>query len=139
MDRKHLARNIFLRTLEAVDPCLAIERCLSLSSHTLCCSGRAYDLRQFVDLRVLAVGKAAHRMLAGLAAIWPPGNNLRGVVSAPSPPETSGAPHNRSPQADLFSNFQYFAGGHPEPNDDSLLAGRAALELARNSTSQTLL
>ena len=138
MDRKQLARKIFLRTLEAVDPCLAIERCLSLSGHSLCCSGRAYDLRQFVDLRVLAVGKAAHRMLAGIAVILPDETKLRGVVSAPTAPEPSDAPHDRGPRADLSTNFQYFAGGHPEPNEHSLLAARASLELARNSTSQTL-
>jgi hydroxypyruvate reductase len=139
MDRKHLARQIFLRSLEAVDPSLAVERCLSLSGHSMCCSGRVYDLRQFVDLRVLAVGKAAHRMLSGLAATLPPETKLRGVVSAPTPPATSGLPHSRGPRADLFSNFQYFVGGHPEPNEHSLLAGRAALELARNSTARTLL
>jgi glycerate 2-kinase len=138
MDRKHLARNIFLRTVEALDPCLAIERSLSLSGHSLCCSGRAYDLRQFVDLRVVAVGKAAHQMLAGLAAILPHEPSLRGVVSPPTPPETSGVPHGRRMRVDLSSNLQYFVGGHPDPNDDSLLAGRAALELARNSTPQTL-
>jgi glycerate 2-kinase len=139
MDRKNLARRIFLRTLEAVDPCLAIERCLSHSGHSLCCSGRSFDLRQFVDLRVLAVGKAAHRMLAGLASTLPHQARLRGVVCALTPPETSGSPHYRGPRADLFSNFQFFVGGHPEPNEGSLLAGRAALELARNSTAQTLL
>jgi glycerate 2-kinase len=128
MDRKHLARKIFFRTLEAVDPCLAIERCLSHSGHSLCCSGRSFDLRQFVDLRVLAVGKAAHRMLAGLAATLPHQTRLRGVVSALTPPETSGSP-----------GVKYFVGGHPEPNQGSLLAGRAALELARNSSAQTLL
>jgi len=139
MDRKHLARNIFLRTLEAVDPCLAIERCLSLSGHSLCCSGRAYDLRQFADLRVLAVGKAAHRMLAGLAAVLPHETRLRGVVSAPTPAAPSGAPHPRDSRTDFSASVQYFVGGHPEPNEHSLLAGRAALELARDSTSQTLL
>ena len=138
MDRKQLTRQIFLRALEAVDPYLAVERCLSLSGHTVCCSGRPYDLRQFVDLRVLAVGKAAHRMLAGLAAVLPHETKLRGVVSAPTPPATSGPPHARGPRADLSSNFRYFVGGHPEPNEHSLLAGRAALELARTCTPQTL-
>jgi glycerate 2-kinase len=138
MDRKHLARQIFLRTVEAVDPCLAIERCLSFSEHSICFSGRVYDLRQFIDLRIIAVGKAAHRMLAGLAAILPHESRLRGVVSAPTAPATSGAPQPRGPRADLFSNLQYFVGGHPEPNEHSLLAGRAALELVRNSTAQTL-
>ena len=124
---KQLARRIFLRTLEAVDPCSSVERCLSICGHTLCCAGRTYDLRQFPDLRVLAVGKAAHSMLDGLAAILPRNTNLRGVVSAPTP---SSRPH---------SGFQYFISGHPEPNQHSLLAGQAALGLVRHSSMQTLL
>src|SRR5262249_53351074 len=126
MDPKHRAREIFRRTLAAVDPCAAIERCLSGSGHYLCCSERRYDLRRFPYIRVLAVGKAAHRMLAGLLAILPGGTNLRGVVSALTAP-----PANRL-------NFQYFLSGHPEPNEHSLLAGKAALELVRDCTPQTM-
>jgi glycerate 2-kinase len=126
MDRKHLARQIFRRTLEAVDPAVAIERSLSVSGHHLCCSRRRYDLRRFPDLRVLAVGKAALRMLDGLLAILPRGISLRGVVSAPVAPLARHA------------GFQYFSGGHPEPNEHSLLAGQAALDLVRDSTPQTL-
>lgn len=126
MDPKHLARQIFHRTLKAVDPCFAIERTVSFSGHALCCFDRTYDLRHFPDLRLLAVGKAAHRMLDGLAAILPQDAKLRGVISAPTPPPN---PHPR---------FQYFVSGHPEPNEHSLLAGKAALEMVRNSTPQTL-
>jgi glycerate 2-kinase len=126
MDRKHLARQIFRRTLEAVDPAVAIERSLAVSAHHLCCSDRSYDLRDFPDIRVLAVGKAAHRMLDGLLAILPRGASLRGIVSAPVAPP---APH---------AGFQYFSSGHPEPNEHSLLAGQAALELVRDATPQTL-
>jgi glycerate 2-kinase len=126
MDYKDVARQIFHRTLAAVDPCAAIERCLSISGHTLCCSDREYDLRAFADVRVLAVGKAAHRMLDGLLAILPHNARLRGVVSAPTAPRKG------------HSAFQYFLGGHPEPNEHSLLAGKAALDLVGNSTPQTL-
>jgi len=125
MDRKNLARQIFRRALEAVDPCAAIERCLSISGHTLCCADREFDLRAFPDIRVLAVGKAAHRMIDGLLAILPRHTKLRGVVSAPTPPPA-------------HSGFDYFLSGHPEPNEHSLLAGKAALDLVRNSTPQTL-
>ena len=144
MDRKHLARRIFLRILAAVDPGSAIDRCISVSGDTLCCSDRSYDLRHFPDLRVLAVGKAAHRMLDGLSALLPHRSRPRGIVSAPrasqssaTPQESSGLTHARSVGVG-HSNFQYFVSGHPEPNEHSLLAGQAALDLVRNSTSQTL-
>ena len=124
-DPKQLARRIFLRTLEAVDPCAAVERCLSRASHTLCCSGHNYDLSLFPDLRILAVGKAANGMLAGLVAVLPHATKLRGVVSAPTAAPSS-------------SEIQYFISGHPEPNEHSLLAGQAALQLLRGCTPQTL-
>jgi glycerate 2-kinase len=140
-DAKPLARRIFLRTLEAVDPCAAVQRCLFRSGNTLCCSGRNYDLSRFPDLRVLAVGKAAHGMLAGLTAILPHETKLRGVVSAPTPSPAarvvSGVPHPRAEREGL-SGFQYFISGHPEPNEHSLLAGQAALQLLHGCTSQTL-
>lgn len=136
-DAKQLARRIFLRTLEAVDPCAAVERCLSRSGHTLCCSGRNYDLRQFPDLRVVAAGKAAHGMLAGLIAILPEETKLRGVVSAPTAAPAVVA-HPFRLRASSSSELHYFPSGHPEPNGPSLLAGQAALELLRGSTRQTL-
>ena len=131
-DAKLLARRIFLRTLDSVDPCAAVERCLSRSANSLCCSDHVYDLNLFPDIRVLAVGKAAHGMLAGLAAILPHHAKLRGVVSAPTPPAGSGI-------ARSLSNFQYLVSGHPEPNEDSLRAGQAALHLVGDCTPQTLL
>ena len=130
-EAKLLARRIFSRTLDSVDPCAAVERCLSRTAESLCCAGRHYDLRLFPDLRVLALGKAAHGMLAGLAAILPHHAKLRGVVSAPTPHTSSGI-------ARALSNLQYFVGGHPEPNEDSLGAGQAALQLVRDCTPQTL-
>jgi glycerate 2-kinase len=123
---KLVARRIFDRTLEAVDPLAAVERCLSRVGDCICCAGRFYNLAAFPDLRVLAVGKAAHPMLEGLLTVLPGETKLRGVVSAPTPP-----PRPR-PQ------FRYFVGGHPEPNNDSLLAGESALHLLRGATAETL-
>jgi hydroxypyruvate reductase len=125
-DPKLIARRIFERTLEAVDPSAAVERCLDRVGDTLSCGGRPYDLGSFPDLRVLAVGKAAHRMLEGLLAVLPGEAKLRGVVSAPTPPAN---PH---------SGFRYFVSGHPEPNEASLLAGESALKMVRGATAETL-
>jgi glycerate 2-kinase len=127
MDRKDLARQIFQRTLKAVDPCLAVKRLLSRTGQTLYCAHRTYDLRRFSDVRVLAVGKAAYGMLDGLRAVLPGGGPIAGVVSAPVVPPA------------VCQGFQYFFAGHPEPNEQSLRAGAAALALARGATPQTLL
>ncbi|MGD0647691.1 MAG: DUF4147 domain-containing protein [Acidobacteriaceae bacterium] len=70
-------------------------------------------------LRILAVGKAAGVMLeAALSHLaLPPGIDLQGVVIAPSLP------------ASLPAGFQFFAGGHPLPNEASFAGARAALDL----------
>jgi glycerate 2-kinase len=126
VDGKQLARRIFLRTLEELDVASSISRCVSCADNVLLCGDQEYDLRQVPDLRVIAVGKAAHGMLDGLAAVLPAGMKLAGIVSAPTLPAK---PH---------SGLRYFAGGHPTPNEHSLLAGEAALNLLRDCTANTL-
>jgi glycerate 2-kinase len=124
-DAKALARRIFLRTLESLRPGDAVERALAVADGVLSCSGRAYDLRSYPDLRVLAVGKAAHGMLQGLIPLLA-GQPFRGMVSAPTDPQ------------ERYPGFDYLRAGHPEPNEQSLLAGEAALRLLRGSTEETL-
>jgi glycerate 2-kinase len=126
MDGKLLARQIFLRTLEALDVADCVSRCVICTDRVLHCAGAKYDLREVSDLRVIAVGKAAHAMLDGLIAVLPLDINITGIVSAPL------APRKNQP------GLRYFAGGHPTPNSQSLLAGEAALRLLRGCTSNTL-
>jgi glycerate 2-kinase len=126
MDGKLLARQIFLRTLEALDVADCVSRCVICTDRVLHCASAKYDLREVSDLRVIAVGKAAHAMLDGLIAVLPLDINITGIVSAPL------APRKNQP------GLRYFAGGHPTPNSQSLLAGEAALRLLRGCTSNTL-
>jgi glycerate 2-kinase len=126
MDGKLLARQIFLRTLEALDVPDSVSRCIKYKDSIVRCGDIEYDLRDPSDLRVIAVGKAAHPMLDGLIAILPEKITFTGIVSAPA------APKNRHP------GLHYFEGGHPTPNEQSLLAGQAALNLLRGCTTKTL-
>jgi len=126
MDGKLLARQISLRTLEVLDVADSVSRCVICSDRVLHCGDAKYDLRDVSDLRVIAVGKAAHAMLDGLIAILRADINITGIVSAPL------APKKHQP------GLRYFAGGHPTPNTQSLLAGEAALELLHGCTSNTL-
>jgi len=126
MDGKLLARQIFLRTLEALDVADSVSRCVICTNRVLHCGDAKYDLHDAPDLRVVAVGKAAHAMLDGLIAILPADLNITGIVSAPVPPK------KRQP------GLRYFAGGHPTPNAQSLLAGEAALNLLRGCSTKTL-
>jgi glycerate 2-kinase len=71
---------------------------------------------------VLAVGKAAAAMLEGLLQRVPfVGCDMRGVLIAPERPRQ--VPHG----------FEFFAGGHPEPNAESFAGARAALSLAKDA------
>ncbi len=67
-------------------------------------------------VRVIAIGKAAVGMAHTLHELLP-GVSLHGIVSAPEPP------------ANALAGFEYFQGGHPLPNQQSLLAAKAALAL----------
>jgi hydroxypyruvate reductase len=65
-------------------------------------------------------------MLDGLLTVLPEKIAFTGIVSAPA------APKNR------HRGFHYFEGGHPTPNQQSLLAGESALNLLRGCTTKTL-
>lgn len=127
MDGKLLAGRIFHDTLAAVHVPDSVSRCLSCADYVLRCGGKGYDLRVISDLRVIAAGKAAHGMLDGLAAVLPGAVKLTGIVSAATAPSRS------------HPGMRYFVGGHPTPNQQSLLAGQAALNLVQGCTAQTLL
>jgi hydroxypyruvate reductase len=126
MNGKLLAREIFLRTLVALDVPDSVERCVTCANRVLRCGDIAYDLQHVSDLRVIALGKAAHAMLDGLMAILPDDIDIVGIVSAP----TAARKDHRG--------LRYFAGGHPTPNEQSLLAGAAALNLLHDCAKETL-
>ena len=77
------------------------------------------DLTRCRHLRIVAVGKAAGAMLEAVISrlALPPEIDLQGIVIAPS--LTSSLPEG----------FQFFAGGHPLPNDASFAGARAVLNL----------
>src|SRR5215472_9944040 len=126
MNGKQLARQIFQNTLQAINVSDSISRCLGCTHGVLSCGDKRYDLLGVLDLRVIAVGKAAHGMLEGLVAVLPTHTQIAGIVSAPVP------------ATQPLSGMHYFAGGHPTPNEQSLRAGAAALELLRGCSARTL-
>ena len=126
VDGKQLARRIFLRTVDALDVASSISRCVRVAHGELCCGGMVYGLQPGADLRLIAVGKAAHGMLDGFVTVLPPDFALNGIVSAPTSPAN---PH---------PGFHYFVGGHPTPNQQSFLAGEAALALLRGCDRHTV-
>jgi glycerate 2-kinase len=125
-DLKRIARQIFQETLAAIDIPAAMQRKLRRVGSMLECGERNFDLRAFDKVLVVAVGKAAHALLQGLHAVLPEKMQVSGVACAPTPP--SRAQHG----------IEYFLGGHPIPNAQSLKSAAAILALLKESDERTL-
>ncbi|HUL14837.1 MAG TPA: DUF4147 domain-containing protein [Terriglobales bacterium] len=125
-DLKQLARRIFRETLAAIDIPSATANILVRNGHTLCVGDARFPLHNFRDVIVIAVGKAAHAMADGLVRVLAPDVSFHGVVSAPTPPQTP------------LSNFSYYVGGHPLPNEATLQAAQAILSFLHRCTENSL-
>ena len=109
------ARNIFDHALAECGISKAFGRCVEFSNGQVKISEYRYDLRDYSRVAVVSIGKAGHSMAQALTRIVTA--NVDGIIACPDAP--------KSPMA----GFDYFYGGHPLPNDDSLRAGNAILEL----------
>ncbi|PYU69447.1 MAG: hydroxypyruvate reductase [Acidobacteria bacterium] len=123
---KQIARQIFHETLAAIDIPATMQRKLRRKGALLVCGETRIDLRDFEKLRVVAIGKAAHAMMDGLALVLAPFVRLKGVVSAPTAA--------RRPLAGM----KYFLAGHPVPNAESWKAAEAILALLEKCDEKTL-
>jgi glycerate 2-kinase len=123
---KQLARQIFHQTLAAIDIPATMQRKLRRKGTLLVCGEGRIDLRDFEKLRVVAIGKAAHAMVEGLALVLAPFVRVEGVVSAPTAA--------RKPLAGM----KYFVAGHPVPNAESWKAAEAILALLKKCDEKTL-
>jgi glycerate 2-kinase len=123
---KQLARQIFHETLAAIDIPETMRRKLRRKGTLVVCGETRIDLRQFEKLRVVAIGKAAHAMVEGLALVLAPFVRMEGVVSAPTA--------TRKPLAGM----KYFVAAHPVPNAESWKAAEAILALLEKCDERTL-
>jgi glycerate 2-kinase len=126
-DLKQLARRIFHETLAAIDIRGSMQRKLYCEGMRLTVDATVVDLGAFSRVCVVAVGKAAHAMIDGLAAVLPSSVPLDGVVCAPVRPTKP------------LAGLRYFVGGHPEPNAESWSAAQSILALLRATDERTLI
>ncbi len=128
-----VSREIFDRALAACDIPKAFDRHLHFDGKTLVrhpsprLPSIAQPLDGFKEIYVIAFGKAALTMLNALLERLPPKMHVHGVCSAPEIPKKK----NR--------HIRYFAGGHPLPNEDSLAAARATLDLLKHAKKTTFI
>jgi glycerate 2-kinase len=125
-DLKKLALQIFHQTLAAIDIPATMRRKLPREGSVLRLENACVDLRAFRTLRVIAIGKAAHAMVDGLADLLGPEFPFSGIVCAPAPPGR------------ILSGMRFFHGGHPTPNEQSMESARAILSLLKDSDEHTL-
>ncbi len=108
-------RDIFDHALSECSIRRAFAKTVRYSDGAFHAGANGYDLAAFSGVVVLSIGKAGHSMAEALSRIIP--SEIRGIVACPD--------QASSPVA----GFRYFYGGHPLPNEDSLRAGSAILEL----------
>ncbi len=126
MDLKKLARQIFKETLAAIDIPSVMQRKIICEGSQLAVEGKSFELKDFQKFRILAMGKAAHAIVEGLLRVLPASLNYEGIVAAPTPPKVA------------LPDLKYFVCGHPVPNQASLDAADAILELLARCDDKTL-
>src|SRR5271165_1639967 len=123
---KLLARRIFQETISAIDIPEAMQRKLRREGTVLRFENATVDLRAFQNVRVIAIGKAAHAMAEGLESLLGGDFLFTGIVSAPTPP------------AHEVAGLKYFVGGHPTPDEQSWKAAEAILGLLKECDEKTV-
>lgn len=125
-DLKQTTRRIFEQTLTAIDIPAVMQRKLARQGTQVRCGDAAVDLREYTRRRVVAIGKATHPMVEGLAQVLGPEFSFEGIASAPVP----------CPRPVV--GMKYFVAGHPIPTEGSFAAARAILELLAGCDERTV-
>ena len=121
LDLKSAARQIFQKTLAGID--IAETLCCKLArqgSH-IHCAGKHFDLADYKQIKIIALGKASPAMAEALVDILAPQFPASGILVASTPPQHP------------LNNFQVFVAGHPVPNEQSFAAARAILQTLSDS------
>ncbi len=108
------AREIFLHALAESSIEKAFARHVHCDRGVLRVCDDLYDLRSYSRVFAVSFGKAGHRMAETLAQ--QAGTTIGGLIADPNVP-----PHQ-------LPGYRYFAGGHPEPNEESVRGAEAILK-----------
>ncbi len=108
------AREIFLDALSEASIEKAFDRHVHYQRGVLRVCDDLYDLSTHPRVQCIAFGKAAHRMAEILARQV--GTTVEGIIVDPNP-----HPYQ-------LPGYRYFAGGHPQPNEESVRGAEAMLK-----------
>jgi glycerate 2-kinase len=121
------ALDIFLYALKASRVELAMERRVRCSDGVLQIDGYEYSLRTYERLQLVAIGKAADTMTAAfLRQLGADAERFEGIVDG-----VGGA-------GSLPRRFRVYRGGHPSPNEASLVAAEDVLRTLESLSERDL-
>jgi glycerate 2-kinase len=118
MNLRTIASDIFDRTLATIEVGAVVRQALHLKGDRLKVCDTEIDLQPFTQVIVVAVGKASVPMACAAAQIL-------------SESVTAGIIATNELNRVTPANFNVFIGGHPLPNQSSVDAARATLQLLR--------
>ena len=121
---RSLARDIFLHALAEASISKAFDRHIHYERGVLRVCEDLYDLKSYSRVLAISFGKAAHCMAELLAQQVVPG--VQGIIADP----------NQHPHQ--LPGYRYFAGGHPQPNAESVRAAEAILKSLGSLNAQSL-
>lgn len=133
---RQATREIFDETLRAVDAGDAVRRAIVLKDSRLMINGDIFDL---ADRQVYSIGIGKAAFATGLTLEDILGDALTaGFLSAPFPgPAAFG--DKRMHEWKLRTRLRFCEGGHPIPNNTSLIAAKSAFALLEKANSQRAL
>lgn len=120
------AYSIMSEAIAAVDPEACIYRSVEKSGNELSINGRSYDLSQYVNIYVIAFGKAAIPMSKAMEEIL--GDSL-----------SSGIAITKKGFAVPLSRMKVFEASHPMPDDNSIAAGKMIHDLLETTDTNDLI
>ena len=127
------AERIYRSALAAVEPGRLIRTAVKRAGAALTIQNRVFDLGAFDRVFLISFGKAAVPMAAALAEIL--GERLtEGLAIAPAV-EEAGTPRRANASS---GRIRILPASHPLPDERSVAAGRAALELASRAGARDL-
>src|SRR5215472_12740062 len=123
-EMRSVAREIFARALAEASIEKAFNRHVQYERGVLRVGDDIHDLGAYTRVLAVAFGKAGHRMAECLARQV--GTTVQGIIADPNPP------------AQQLPGYRYFAGGHPQPNEESVRGAEAILKSLGALNEQSL-
>ncbi len=123
-DMRAAAREIFERVLSEASIEKAFARNVDYERGVLRIGDDLHDLQSYSRVLAVSFGKAGHRMAECLAQQV--GTTVQGIIADPNP------------QPAQLQGYRYFAGSHPQPNEESVRAAEAMLKSLGALNAQSL-